>query len=214
MCEEEGIEIILHGGDLIEGNGRLYKGQEYEMFISGVDNKEEYVVANYPSRKNIETYLIGGSHDYSFFKENGHDVLESITSYRDDLIPLGYFRGNLTLDVNENVDFKIKLRHGSGTRGKGRSNPLQGEIDKIPSKLLPDIMVMGHFHYACYIPSYKYVEGFTVPCFQDETPFLAEKYLDPVIGGLIITASLIDDVGIWKVIPDFRLFKESIHNDF
>ena len=31
-CKNEGIKTIFHCGDLMEGNGKLYRGQQFEMF--------------------------------------------------------------------------------------------------------------------------------------------------------------------------------------
>lgn len=60
-CAKQGITDILHAGDLIDGNGKLYRGHIYELFQIGAKNQLKYAVKNYPKLEGITTYVIGGN---------------------------------------------------------------------------------------------------------------------------------------------------------
>ena len=108
-CEQQGITMIVHAGDVCEGNGKLYRGQSYEMFLFGADSQREYIVKNYPKYKGVKTYMIGGSHDYSFFKTEGYNILDAVASKRRDLIHLG--NAGAYLHIN---GLNVYLHHPSG----------------------------------------------------------------------------------------------------
>jgi len=105
----EGVKKVLHAGDLVEGNGKQFKGQMYEMFLHGADAMVDYTVKNYPQFKGITTYIIGGSHDYSFYKEDGTDVLKRVAEKRPDIKYLGMFGAYLQIGR-----ISTYLMHGSG----------------------------------------------------------------------------------------------------
>lgn len=88
--EVEGITDFFHSGDLFNGDGRQHKGQEFENFIHGEDEQLAYVEAKYPKLPGCKTRIIGGSHDYSFFKSSGSDVIKRLAERREDIEYLGY----------------------------------------------------------------------------------------------------------------------------
>ena len=109
MCKEEGITDIFHSGDLLEGNGKLYRGQQFEMFLNGASNQVDYVVKHYPKIKGITTHMISGNHDFSFYKESGYDAVREICYQRDDIEYLGVFGAYITIGKT-----RFYLMHGTG----------------------------------------------------------------------------------------------------
>ncbi len=209
ICVRENITTILHCGDLVEGNGKLYNGQLHEMFLFGTDNQEKYFIDYYPNREGITTYCIGGSHDYSFFKDSGHDVLTSITDKREDLINLGYTTAQVNLG-----DLSIRMRHPRGKPTKTRSGKLQNEIDNMSPESIPDILLVGHYHHMIYMAQHKGCECILLPCFQGRTTLLDEVGLNPTIGGIILTVWYDDEKNHLEIIPEFKLWKNEIKNDY
>ena len=70
ICQKMGIKDVVHAGDLIDG-GMTHAGWENQVHTHGADRQVKYVADNYPCVKDINTYFIGGSHDYSFWKKAG-----------------------------------------------------------------------------------------------------------------------------------------------
>ena len=91
LCHDRGIQVMVNCGDVVDGNGRCYKGQIYDLFLHGSDAQVKYAVDLYPKRKGMITYLLGGNHDESFYKSEGTEILQRIADKRDDLPYLGMY---------------------------------------------------------------------------------------------------------------------------
>lgn len=198
---------MLHCGDLVEGE-RLYRGQEYERFLHGADAQIEFAVKNYPRRKGVCTKVIGGSHDYSFYKLAGIDVLESINRQRNDIEYLGMWGAFVEID-----GIKIYLHHGTSGISYARSYKLQKLIEQLAPEQKPHMLFDGHYHVSCHIPMYRNVVGWLVPCFQAQTPYLKGKGLYPEIAGLICEVTP-DENGIGKIRFEVIPFYVPVKDDF
>jgi hypothetical protein len=208
IFKAEGIRDVLHAGDLVEGNGHLYRGQQFEMFVHGADAMVEYAVENYPKVEGITTHIIGGSHDYSFYKSEGYDVLAAIADRRKDIKHLGISGAWLTFGR-----ILVYLMHGDQGNAYARSYRMQKIIEQFPAGEKPNLLLLGHYHVSCELPSYRSVAGFQLPCFQTQTQYMRAKGLSPDIGFLILT--IFPDVkGIAHFQPDWRFFYVPVKGDF
>lgn len=181
LFSSRGVVQVLHAGDLLDGQ-KMYRGHEFETFISGADSQRDYAVGNYPKREGITTYLIGGNHDYAHWRVAGADVLAQIAATRPDIQYLGNFQGAVEVG-----GLKIRLGHPRGGVPYARSYRLQKHIEQLSPQEKPDVALLGHLHVGAYLPQYRNVEGFQLPCFQSQTPLLAEMGVHPTIGFLILT---------------------------
>lgn len=214
--EKEKIDFALHCGDVVEGKN-LYPGQENECFLHGADEMRDYTISNYPKTEAFKTYVIGGSHDMSFKKLAGFNIVRAICEERDDLV----YRGE------ESSSFKmrglnIEMMHPSGGVSYARSYRPQriaenmlGEIISIirvkkDTSILPHCLFLGHYHIANHLPAYMGMEVFSVPGLQAQTPYLKRKGLAPVVGYLIVEIFLNDSGNIIRIIPDFRYMNDLI----
>lgn len=77
-----GIHIILHGGDIIESNVKGHSN------VSNVIKQANYFIERYPSDNSINTYAILGNHD--FLAINKDKKVKDILSSRDDINILGF----------------------------------------------------------------------------------------------------------------------------
>lgn len=207
-CAKRGITKVFHAGDVIEGNGRQYRGQLYEMFLQGTSNKVNYAVDHYPEVEDITTYLIGGSHDYCFWRDDGYDVLDAVTSKRKDIEYLGMF--GAFLDIG---GIKIYLNHGSGGVAYARSYKLQKIIQELAPEQKPHILLLGHYHTPCYLPMYRNVESFQLGCFQAQTPYMKTKGLFPAVQGMFLTIKQNAD-GLEGIILETMHYYKPIKNDY
>ena len=72
-ANDDGVNYILHSGDLTEGfSGRPQ--QLYELKEASYTGQRDYVVDKYP-KSNIPTYIIAGNHDYWWVRECGSDIV-------------------------------------------------------------------------------------------------------------------------------------------
>lgn len=184
LLEKERVPLVIHAGDLTDGNGKQYQGHLNEIKVYGFENLLEYVVNNYPKREGIKTVVISGNHDLSFWKQNGVDLVKAVSRERDDILYAGQLYA--TIEVN---GVKIYVVHPDGGICYSRSYRLQKMIEQMEQR--PDIVVRGHLHISMYLP-YLGVHGFEAGCFQRQTPYLARKGLRPEIGGWIIELKVED----------------------
>lgn len=179
--EKEGIDTVLHCGDLVDGDGRVYPGQEYDLFVHGYDRQLSYAVANYPRRSGIKTYVIGGNHDWSFHQRKGADILRSFARERDDVLYLGYAGAKLVLN-----GINIYLIHLKSGLTYARSYKIQKVIEQFAPKEKPDLLLAGDRHSWAHLPMYRNVNAWQMGCFQAQTDHEKRLGLYPEIGGLII----------------------------
>lgn len=180
--EKEKVSLVIHAGDLTDGNGKIYPGQIYEMQEIGYENILQKIIREYPKRENVKTAVISGNHDLSFWKENGSDIIKQTAEKRDDMDYLGQISSNLKIQEVETYAV-----HPDGNMPYSRSYRMQKMIEQIYHK--PDILIRGHLHVAMYIP-YLGVQGIESGCFQFQTPYLERKGLYPEIGGWLIKFKL------------------------
>lgn len=103
--------IILHNCD---GNGEHYKGQRFEMHITGADNMKKFIIVNYPriktrGGKECKTYYIQGYHDLDWWIREGYDLMKEVSEKREDMVHLGHAEAILQIQNK-----KIMLSHPSG----------------------------------------------------------------------------------------------------
>lgn len=108
LCKKRGIELVLHCGDLVDGS-KVYRGQEYELFLHGADAQRNYVVENYPHIEGIQTKVILGNHDESFWKTDGYNIVNAICEKRSDMDYLGDYLAFVQVD-----GIKVGIMHSAG----------------------------------------------------------------------------------------------------
>ncbi len=207
LCRRRKIGMVLHCGDMVEGT-RVYRGQEYELFLHGADAQVEYTVDNYPKMSGIETKAILGNHDESFWKNGGFNVVDAICRERSDMEYIGDYLAYVNMG-----NIKLGVMHAAGGVPYARSYKVQKIIEQLSPESKPHMLFIGHWHVQCHIPAYRNVEGFSVGCFQSQTPFLTRLGLSPDIGGLIVEVKA-NSSGIASVKTEWIPFYKPKKNDF
>lgn len=175
ICKKIGVEAVFHSGDILDGNGRMYRGHLNEIHTYGVHRQVDYIAKNYP--RGIPTFFITGNHDLSFYNDNGIDVGNLIEKKRKDMIYLGQYQADFTIGRA-----KIRLLHPDGGVAYALSYRGQKISEQIPSGNKPDILLIGHFHTSFYF-WYRNIHILNCGSFQGQTLYLLRKGLNPAIGG-------------------------------
>ncbi len=100
-CTKKNINIILCGGDLIDGTF-----SRSNQKISNLQEQIEYFIKNYPYDKNILTFSVAGDHDISAFTHESLCLIEKCNNYRHDIIIGGY--NNAVINIKND---QILLHH-------------------------------------------------------------------------------------------------------
>lgn len=95
-CIKNNINIILCGGDLIDG--AYTRG---EQVITNLYKQIEYFIKNYPSDKNILTFSVAGDHDQSVLNKASLNIIDTCNNYRHDIIIGGYNNMRIFLKNDE-----------------------------------------------------------------------------------------------------------------
>jgi len=194
--DELDVDAIFHAGDIVDGVD-MYRGQHQELFLHNAEEQRKYAEENYPRSKKhgLKTYIIGGNHDYSFYKQNGYDIVEHICEHRDDMVYRGWFNAQFNFKGVE-----VGLRHPSGGVAYARSYHIQKHIENLTGFIQstkgapPALMIFGHWHVPIHLPSYMGVDAISMPCFQAATPaYLIPKGLMPTVGYAVAEIWLNED---------------------
>lgn len=203
VCQQRGIKLVLHAGDLIDGHG-IYRGMEFEQFLHGAQAQGDYTVKHYPKVEGLETWVISGNHCLSFYKESGTNVLADIAERRKDIKYLGDYGAFVKMN-----GLTAYLHHGRSGNAYARSYRLQKLIEQLAPEQKPNLFLLGHYHCPCILPGYRNVEAVQLPCFQAQTPFLKTSGLFPFVAGLIITIVPEKKRGIGRItyewVPYYRM---------
>lgn len=121
-CIKNGINIILCGGDFIDGSF-----SRTTQKITDLYEQIEYFIKNYPQDKTILTFGVAGDHDFSTLKRASLDIIEICNNRRHDIIIGGY--NNAEINIKND---KIHLFH----------NMLGGRMHSAQAP----IILCGHLH--------------------------------------------------------------------
>lgn len=121
-CIKNGINIILCGGDFIDGSF-----SKSPQKITDLYDQIEYFIKNYLQDKNILTFGVAGDHDFSTLKRASLDIIEICNNRRHDIIIGGY--NNAEINIKND---KIHLFH----------NILGGRMHSAQAP----IILCGHLH--------------------------------------------------------------------
>lgn len=200
---KEGIKDVFHCGDVAEGEG-VYRGQEYERYMTGADTLVKHIVETYPAINGMKTYFITGSHDLSYYKTAGYDIGIRISEHRPDMIYLGQDTADLKITKN----FTIRLVHPGGGTSYALSYQVQKYIESLSGGQKPTIILFGHYHKAEYLPCYRNIFAFQSGCFQGQTTFMRRKRLPSHLGFWTIEAMVNKKRLVSRVKAEFVAFYE------
>ena len=207
LCARSGITTVFHCGDIVDGE-HMWRGHEYDIFALGADAQIKYAVKSYPKIRGMQTKIISGNHDLSFWNRSGINVVESICRQRPDFEYLGdnYALGSV-------AGMKIGLMHAMGGVPYARSYKPQKIVEQLAPEQKPNLLFIGHWHVPVIVPAYRNVEVVSLGCFQAQTPFLTRLGLQPVVSGLIVEFKK-DSRGLASVKYQWIPFYKRIKNDY
>lgn len=200
IMKKQGVKHVMHSGDLVAGNGRMFRGQEMEMSAFGLEAQAQDVIDNYPKIKGMTTHVIAGNHDLSFFNDNGGDLIKNVAHERDDFNYVGHYDATVSMG-----GVKIKLLHpdkGGGANITAKSN---GMVDAMEEKDKPDIFILGHWHTNIYY-RYKGVNVIHGGCWERESDYLIRKGISTQIGGWIVTVKTNAKGKLLSITPEWYNF--------
>jgi predicted phosphodiesterase len=138
VFHEEGIDTILHVGDVVEGMSSR-PGHVYELTHIGYTQQKAYAIEQL-GKWDGEWYVIDGNHDRWFIKSGGAlivpDICQAIGAHF-----LGHDEGDMRIG-----NVWVKLWHGEDGSSYAVSYRLQKIIEAFTGGEKPNILLAGHVH--------------------------------------------------------------------
>lgn len=205
IMAREGIKNVFHAGDICDGV-KMYRGHEYELECHGADAQVEHVTKTHPRHKGMRTYFILGNHDISFWKHGGLDIGKMIAVQREDMTYIGMDEATVPLKIDGTI-LRIMLAHPAGGTAYAISWRSQKIIEALPGGRKPDVLIIGHYHKADFMPVYRNVPAFQAGCLQSQTPFMKTRALAAHLGFWMVEVHATKD-GLGRVKGEFVPFFE------
>lgn len=175
-----GVEAILHAGDLVEGfTSRRAGTQVYELTDIGFEAQKETAV-EMMSKYNVPIYLISGNHDMYFNEFAGANICKAVA----EAVPNVEYIGHDSADID--VDgCKVRLFHGGDGSSYATSYRLQKLVESYTGGQKPNILIAGHVHKFCVIFE-RHIFAISAPCMQSQTSWMRGKKLAAHTGFLVL----------------------------
>lgn len=209
LFEAEGITDVYNLGDVSEG---YYKGRAGHIFdlipgCIGCDEQADYIIKNYPKRRNIITRAISGNHDHTHIKNGGTNILRAIAREREDIKYLGC--SNATVYLTPNCIMEIN--HPEDGSAYAISYSPQKYMDSMSGGQKPNILLLGHYHKAEYL-FYRNIHCVQCATTCAQTPWMRSHKIAAHVGGWIIEIHVNDDGEITRFkseyIPQYKTKQE------
>lgn len=185
-AESCGYTDFYHTGDVLDGH-KVYKGQEFELLDLGIEAQIDRMAAVAP--KIGTTRFITGNHDASFKALAGVPVGKMIESRRPDWQFLGEEHARIQWETPAGT-FALGLSHPGGGSAYAISYRGQKIVESLEGGTKPDMLALGHFHKAEFMPSYRNVAVIQTGAFQRQTPFMARMGLAAHVGGWLVDVTV------------------------
>jgi len=193
-CADENCKTMLCTGDILDGN-RMYRGQEFELRDVGLTAQLERFELEAPDT--IETQFITGNHDASFAAQVGVDVGAALAEKKKAWVCLGEDQATVRFNTDDGV-FDVCLLHPSGGTAYALSYRPQKIVEQMEGGTKPNLIAIGHFHKAEFIPSYRNIAVVQTGTFEWQTPYMMRKGLAAHVGGWIVEATVGESWNIVK----------------
>ena len=187
-CDREGVETVYDAGDILAGH-KVYRGQEFELRDLGFEAQLARLASDAP--RTIKTRFITGNHDASFKNLAGVPVGKMIAETVSGYEFLGEEQARVEWQT-PNGAFSLALIHPGGGSAYALSYKPQKIVESLEGGTKPDMLAIGHFHKAEFMPSYRNVAALQAGTFERQTPFMARQGLAAHVGGWIIDVTVGD----------------------
>jgi len=209
----EGVTQILHAGDVVAG-WKVYRGQEFELHPLGRSwpEQRDMFAEEAPRIKGMTTIFITGNHDASFKHLVGLVAGDELQRIRPDWKCVGQDVGDVDLVAGDGNQLRVRLFHPGGGTAYAMSYRIQKIIESLQDSEKPDLLAVGHYHKAEFIPAFHDVAAVQVGTFEAQTPFMARMASPAHVGGWIIEATVGGNLAS-RIKAEFISFREPDHEE-
>lgn len=185
-----GVDRVFNAGNWIDGDDQR---TQHDVFVHGMDPQIDYLIANYPKRRGLDTYAVWGEdHEGWYARRESIDIGRYVEQRmreagRNDWINLGFMEAAVTLQ-NRKSGVKappLVVMHPGGGSAYAISYRPQKLVESLQGGEKPSVLLLGHYH-KMSVNLFRSVWSVQCGCVQDQSPFLRKIPSEPHIGGMII----------------------------
>lgn len=186
-AEAAGCKKVFCSGDILAG-WKVYKGQEFELRDRGIDEQLSRLAECWPKTQ-MDTVFITGNHDSSFKSLVGCNVGNMIH----DRVPNMEFIGEdqASIEIGQNR-YRVMMVHPGGGTAYALSYRPQKLVESLSGGKKPNMLIVGHYHKAEFIPAYRNVAILQAGTFESQTPFMTRQGISAHLGGWIVEIKMGD----------------------
>jgi UDP-2,3-diacylglucosamine pyrophosphatase LpxH len=181
----------LHAGDVLAG-WKIYAGQEFELSCIGYAEQKKRFLKFAEYTKGIDVYFITGNHDASMKKLAGVNVGEDLAEHCPNWHHVGEDYGDINLVTKNGRSYRVRLVHPDGGTAYAISYKAQRQAESLDGGNKPNMLILGHFHKAEHLPSYRNIDVIQAGTWEWQTPFMARKGSAAHVGGWITRVTVGD----------------------
>ena len=188
MLEMEIFDVYLTG-NILEGPPRK-RINLHDLAPGGhtLDGQIELLLESIPEIPGLRTrFITGDCHEGWWQQESGFEVGKYIEDRvreagRTDIEYLGFLHREIVYECPEG-DCVVELFHPGGGSSYALSYAPQKIVESIQGGTKPDVLLLGHFHKAEYLPGYRNVHVLQTGCCCDQSTYMEKKRLAAHVGG-------------------------------
>ena len=180
-----GITHVFHMGDLTDGWNE-YRNHISFVKVHGSQEQAIYAMKNFPQRKGIKTFVIGGNHDDDYAKTKVDRISLIVKGFhhqgkdykgRDDIVYLGQYSHYIIFPQ----EVRLHMLHPRGNQAYALSYKQQKRSENMGKNDRPEIQCTGHYHTFNYV-ILDDTHFIACPGLQDETEFFKRLGLSRSLG--------------------------------
>lgn len=207
IFEDEGIDKVFLPGNYIDGeHPRINR---FEVKIAGGFGKQmKYFCENFPEKSGMKTYYIDADeHEGWYFRREGI-IPGQYLQYtaqdlgREDLVFLGYLEADIAYSAPDGKTL-VRLFHPKRGTAYAVSYSCQKIVESYQGGEKPEILLVGHFHKAEYMPNYRNIHVIQAGCTQDQSTFMRGKSIEAHVGGWVIQFKQRPDGSVCRLRAEF-----------
>ena len=210
-CARQKIKDVYHTGNILEGKP-LPRINLNELAPGGhtLDGQITLLMAALPEVGVTTHFVTGDCHEGWWIKDTGFDVGKYIEDRfrdagREDIKSLGFLRRDIVYACPRG-DCVVRVFHPGGGSAYALSYAPQKIVEAMQGGEKPNVLLLGHYHKAEYLPAYRNVHVLQAGCCCDASTFLAKKRIQVHVGAWIVEM-LLDDTGVIRTFsPTFYPF--------
>lgn len=213
-----GVDRVYNAGNWIDGED---KKNQFDLMVHGLEPQIDYLVANYPRRKGIDTFAVWGEdHEGWFARREAIDMGRFAQGKmrdagRDDWHDLGFVESKVDL-INANTGARntMVVMHPGGGSSYAYSYRPQKIVESLQGGEKPGVLIIGHYH-KMSVNLIRNVWTIQAGCSQDQTVFMRKQGLEAHVGGHIVELTQDPETGAVRrcKVDQIQFFNRRYEND-